>query len=102
MRRALNQLSPDGKAKKSLARSVRSVVKIQKRASLASLTKGVEVTNSYASIAVLGDGLWFGDVMRQHNDDGDPFNFSNPHKVICISNVAPESAGEDLDIWTLL
>ena len=45
VRRALNQLSPGGMVKKSLARSVRSVAKIQKRASLASLTEGVEVTN---------------------------------------------------------
>jgi hypothetical protein len=57
VRRALNQLSPGGTVNKSLARSVRSVVKIQKRASMASLTEGVEVTNAYASIAALSDRL---------------------------------------------
>jgi hypothetical protein len=75
VRRARNQLTPGGKVKKSLSRSVRSVVKIQKRASLSSLTEGVEVTNSYASIAALGDRLWFGDIIRRHNDDDDPFHF---------------------------
>ena len=96
VRRALNRLSPGGKVKKTLSRSVRTVVKIQKRASLASLTDGLEVTNSYASIAALGDRLWFGDILRRRNDDEDDFHFSDPHKVFCIGNVAPESAGEEI------
>ena len=107
VRRALNRLSPGGKVKKTLSRSVRTVVKIQKRASLASLTDGVEVTNSYASIAALGDRLWFGDILRRHNDDEDDFHFSDPHKVFCIGNVAPESAGEEIflnitSMWNIL
>ena len=96
MRRARNQLTPGGKVKKSLSRSVRSVVKIQKRASLSSLTEGVQVRNSYASIAALGDRLWFGDIIRRHNDDDDPVHFSDQHKVFCIGNVAPECAGEEM------
>jgi hypothetical protein len=107
VRRALNQLSPGGMVKKSLARSVRSAIKIQKRVSLASLTEGAEVTNSYASMATLGDRLWFGDIMRRHNDDEDPFLFFDPHKVICIGNAHPESSGEEIvlnvtTIWNIL
>jgi hypothetical protein len=107
VRRVLSQLGPGGKVKKSLARSVKSVFKIQKCASMATLTEGVEATNSYASIAALSDRLWFRDVMSWPNDDDDPFHFSDPHKVICIGNVAPECAGEEIflnvtTVWSIL
>ncbi len=46
--------------------------------------------------AIESDRLWFGDILRRHNDDEDTFHFSDPHKVFCIGNVAPESAGEEI------
>ncbi len=49
---------------------------------------GVVVTKiSFASIAALGEHLWFGDIMRKHNS-GEK-HFSDPHEVICIGNVSP-------------
>ena len=62
----LQQLSPSGKVQPALARSVRSVVKIQKRAAMSALTGGVVIENSFASIAALGERMWFGDILRRH------------------------------------
>ena len=94
VRLALQQLSPSGKVHVALARSVRSVVKIQKKKSLVDICGGIEVTNSYASIAALGERLWFGDIIRKHNSG--EIHFSDPHEVFCIGNVSPEAAGEEL------
>ncbi len=35
------------------------------------LAGGAEVTNTYASIAAFGSGIWFGDILRRHNDASD-------------------------------
>ncbi len=66
---------------------------------------GVEVDNSFASHAALGESLWFGDIMRMY-DSGEK-HFSNPHQVICIGNVSPEAACEELylklsTIWSII
>ena len=81
VRRTLQQLSPSGKVQPALARSVWTVVKIQKRASRAAMTGGIKVTSSYSSIAALGDRIWFGDILRRHNDPDDEYRFSDPHEV---------------------
>ena len=94
VRLALQRLSPGGKVKPGLARSVRSVVKIQKRKSFAAMAGGAVVTNSFASIAALGEHLWFGDIMRKHNSGEQ--HFSDPHQTVCIGNVSPEAAGEEI------
>ena len=91
VRLALQQLSPSGKVQVALARSVRSVVKIQKKKSLVDICGGIEVTNSYSA---LGERLWFGDIIRKHNSG--EIHFSDPHEVFCIGNVSPEAAGEEL------
>jgi len=94
VRRAVSRGSPSGKIRAGLIRSVRSVVKVQKQKTLADMTGGVLVTDSYASIAALGDRLWFGDILRRHNSG--EMHFSNPHEVFCIGNVSPEAAGEEI------
>jgi len=96
IRRALHHMSPNGKLTPGQTRSVRSVVKIQKRITMAHLAGGAHVTSSYASIAAFGSGIWFGDILRKHNDEADPFHFSDPHQVFCIGNVAPDAAGEEI------
>ena len=105
VRTALQRLSPSGKVQPGLARSVKSVVRIQKRNSFAAMTGGVVVTNSFASIAALGESLWFGDIIDKHNS-GEKY-FSDPHEVFCIGNVSPEAAGEEIflnvaNIWSIL
>jgi len=105
VRMSLQNLSPSGKVPSGLAKSVRSVVKIQKKKSLGVMAGGVEVDNSFASHAALGERLWFGDIMRKHNSGEQ--HFSDPHQVICIGNVSPEAAGEELflnvsTIWSVL
>jgi hypothetical protein len=45
------------------------------------------------SVAVLGNKLWFEDIMRKHNAEGDEFHFFNPHAVVCIGNVS------EADCW---
>jgi hypothetical protein len=67
VRVALQRLSPSGKVQPGLARSVKSVVKIQKKKSFGALAGGVVVTNSFASIAALSERLWFGDIISKHN-----------------------------------
>jgi hypothetical protein len=69
------------------------------------MTAGIKVTSSYSSIAELGDALWFGDIIRKHNN-GDE-HFSDLHQVFCIGNVALEAAGEELFlnisiVWSIL
>jgi hypothetical protein len=59
------------------------------------LAGGAEVTNTYASIAAIGSSIWFGDILRWHNDEAYDFHFSDMHKVFCIGNVAPEAEGEE-------
>ncbi len=54
----------------------------------------MEVDNSFASHAALGERLWFGDIMRMHNS-GEKY-FFNQHQVIFIGNVSPDAAGEEL------
>ena len=105
VRLALQRLNPGGKVKPGLARSVRSVVKIQKKKSFAAMAGGAVVTNSFASIAALGEHLWFGDIMRKHNSGEQ--HFSDPHQTVCIGNVSPEAAGEEIflnvtTIWSIL
>ena len=107
VRRTLQQLSPSRKVQPALARSVRSIVKLQKRAMRASITGGVDVTSSYSSIAALGNRIWFGDILRRHNDAEDDFHFSDPHEVFCIGNIDAEAAGEDIflnitNAWSIL
>ncbi len=51
--------------------------------------------------------LWFGDIIRRHNDKADEFHFSDPHAVICIGNVAEADLGRELFIklitaWNVL
>ncbi len=74
-----------------LALSVRSVVKLQKNMTFSSMSGGQIVTNSFASIAALGERLWFGDMLRKNNSG--EHHFSNPHEVFCIFNVAQEAVG---------
>jgi hypothetical protein len=95
IRRALHHLSPSGKITPGQTRLVRSVVKTQKQITMAHLTGGAHVTNTYASIAAFGSGIWFGDILRRHNDDADDFRFSDPRKVFCIGNVAPDAVGKE-------
>ena len=33
------------------------------------LAGGAEVDSTYASIAAFGSRIWFGDILRMHNDD---------------------------------
>ncbi len=89
-------MSPTGKLTHGQTRSVWSVHKIQKQITMVHLACGAHVTSSYASIAAFGSGIWFGDILRRHNDDSDPFHFSDPHKVLCIGNVAPDAEGEEI------
>jgi hypothetical protein len=109
VRLALQQLSPSGKVQAGLARSVRSVVKIQKKKSFSAIITamcgGIQVSNSFSSIAALGERLWFGDIIRKHNS-GEK-HFSDPHEVFCIGNVSPEAAGEEIFLnvattWSIL
>jgi hypothetical protein len=105
VRMALQRLSPSGKVQPGLARSVRSVVKLQKKMTFCSMAGGQVVTNSFASIAALGERLWFGDILRKHNSG--EHHFSDPHEVFCIGNVAPEAAGEEIflnlaTVWSIL
>jgi hypothetical protein len=51
---------------------------------------GVEIDNSCASHAALGERLWFGDIMPKHKSGEQ--HFSDPHQVICIGNLSPEAA----------
>ena len=86
---------------------MRSVVKIQKKITMSVLAGGAEVTNTYASIEAFSSGIWFGDILRQHNDAADDFHFDDPHKVFCIGNVEPEAAGEEIfinlaNMWGIL
>ena len=102
---ALQRLSPSGKVQPVLARSVRTVVKLQKKKTFSAMVGGQVVTNSFASIAALGERLWFGDILRKHNSG--EIHFSDPHEVFCIGNVAPEAAGEEIffniaTIWSIL
>ncbi len=64
--------------------SVQMLAKHTKKKTLANLCHGIEINDTYASIAKLGDALWFGDVLRKHNDDDDDYHFSYPHAFICI------------------
>jgi hypothetical protein len=107
VRRALHHLSPSGKITAEHLRSVRSVVKIQKKITMSVLAGGAEVDNTFASIAAFGSGIWFGDILRRHNDVADDYHFDDPHKVFCIGNVAPEAAGEEIflnlaNMWGIL
>jgi hypothetical protein len=105
VRTALQRLSPSGKVQPGLAGSVRSVIRIQKKKSFGAMTGGVVVTNSFASIAALGERLWFGDIINKHNS-GEK-HFSDPHEVFCIGNVSREAAGEEIffnvaTVWSIL
>ena len=105
VRRIASRGSPNSKIKPSHIRSVRAAVKSSKRATLAALTGGIPVTDAYSSIAALGDRLWFGDIIRNHNSGA--HHFANVHEVLCIGNVAPAAAGEEIflnlsTIWSIL
>jgi hypothetical protein len=105
VRNALQRLSPSGKVQPGLTRSIKSVVKIQREKTFGAMAGGVVVTNSFASIAALGERLWFGDIFRKHNS-GEK-HFSDPHEVFCIGNVSPEAAGEEIflnvaTVWSIL
>jgi hypothetical protein len=105
VRRAIGRSDQEQGIRTGLIRAVRSVVNNQKRTTLAELTAGIEVTSSYASIARLGDELWFGDIIRKHNSDEE--HFSDVHQVFCIGNVSAEAAGEELflnltTVWSIL
>ena len=107
VRRALQRFSPNSKVEASMVRSVRKLVAHQKRKERAASCFGIEITDSYASVAALGNKLWFGDIMRRHNDEADDFHFSDPHAVICIGNVAEADSGRELFInlttaWNVL
>ena len=94
VRRATSRGSPTGKLKPTLIRSIRSAVKVSRSQTLAGMTSGIAVTDSYASIAALGDRLWFGDILRKHNSG--EHHFSNVHEVFGIGNVSPAAAGEEI------
>jgi hypothetical protein len=60
-----------------------------------------------ASVTALVNKLWFGDIMRRHNDEADEFHFSDPHAVICIGIVAEADFRRELFIslitaWNVL
>ena len=94
VRMALQRLSPSGKVQPGLARSVRTVVQLQKKKTFSAMVGGQVVTNSFASIAALGERPWFGDILRKHISG--EIHFSDPHEVFCIGNVSPEAAGEKI------
>jgi hypothetical protein len=94
IRTVLQPLSPSGKMKPGLERSIKSIVKIQKNKSFSAMTGGMLVTNSFASTAALGELLWFGDIQLKQDSSGK--HFSYPHEVFCIGYVAPEAAGEEI------
>jgi hypothetical protein len=107
VRRALQHLSPSGKIAPEKLRSVRSVARIQKKITMSYLAGGAQVTNTFASIAAFGSRIWFGDILRRHNDDADEYHHDDPHKVFCIGNVAEDAAGEEMylelaNIWGIL
>jgi hypothetical protein len=107
IRRALHHMSQSGKITPGQTRSVRYVVKIQKQIIMAHLAGGAHVTNADASMAAFGSGIWFGNILRRHNDDADDFHFSDPHKVLCIGSVAPDAEGEEIFLnlarmWVIL
>jgi hypothetical protein len=54
---------------------------------------GAVVTNCFASIAALGERLWFRDTIAKHNS-GEK-HFSDQHEIFCIGNVSPEAVGDE-------
>ena len=101
----VKHFSPDSKVEAVMLRSVRKLVSHSKTKARAQLSYGIEVTDSYASIAALGNRLWFGDIIPRHNSD--QAHFSDPHGVICIGNVSAEDSGRELYInlttpWSIL
>ncbi len=61
----------ESKIKPTLVRSVQKFVKHTKKKTLADLCHVIEINDTYAAIVKLGDTLWFGDVLRKHNDDAE-------------------------------
>jgi hypothetical protein len=99
--------APNSKVGAGMVRSVCKLVARQKKKDHAASCFGIEITASYVSVAALGNKLWFGDIMRRHDDEADESHFSDLHALICIGNVSEADSGRALFInfttaWNVL